>query len=47
MTDLIIIAVIAICVGLAAMYIYKEKKSGSGCVGCPYAKDCGGKCGEK
>ena len=43
MTDFILLAVIALIVGGAALYIYK-KKSGAKCVGCPYAKQCGGAC---
>ena len=33
--DLIVIVVIAVTVGLAAWYIYKAKKSGQKCIGCP------------
>ena len=44
MADLIIIAVVAVIIGLAAYYIYKEKKSGAKCIGCPSAKTCGGCC---
>ena len=25
-------------------YLYKAKKRGQTCIGCPYAKQCGGKC---
>ena len=37
-----IIAVLAIAVILffAIRYIYKEKKKGNACIGCPYAADC-------
>ena len=37
-----IIAVIAIVliVFLAVRYIYKEKKKGTRCIGCPYAGNC-------
>ena len=35
MTDMIILAVIAAIVGAAAVYIYKAKKSGAKCIGCP------------
>ena len=40
-----IIAVIAIvaAVFLAARYIYKQKKKGNKCIGCPYCDSCGGK----
>lgn len=37
-----VIAMIAlvVVVFLAVRYIYKEKKKGSKCVGCPYAEGC-------
>ena len=38
MTDILVLAVIALIVGGAALYIYKAKKSGAKCVGCPHAK---------
>ena len=41
MTDILILAVVAAAVGLAVRYIYKEKKRGSACIGCP-----SGSCGE-
>ena len=50
MTDFIIIAVIALIIGAAARYIYKAKKSGAKCIGCPSSRTCGGNCcscGEK
>ena len=46
MADLIIIAVVALLIGAIARYIYKEKKRGVTCIGCPAAKNgtCGGSC---
>ena len=44
MTDYIIIAVVLVIVGLAGWYIYRAKKSGQKCVGCPYSKECSGAC---
>ena len=44
MTDLIIIAIVALIVGFAGRYIYKEKKAGKTCVGCPYSGKCSGRC---
>ena len=35
MTDVIVIAVLLIIVGLAAGYVIKAKKSGRKCIGCP------------
>ena len=40
MTDLIIILVLSIIVGSAVFYIYKEKKKGKKCIGCPYSENC-------
>ena len=44
MVNLIAIAVIALIVGGAAGYIYKAKKRGVRCVGCPDGGTCGGNC---
>ena len=46
MVDILIVAVILAVLGGAAIYIYKEKKRGAKCVGCPHAKQCGGCCGK-
>ena len=43
--DIIIIAVIGLILGLAAGYIYKAKKSGKKCIGCPDSGSCSGNCG--
>ena len=45
MADFIIIAVIALIIGGAAGYIYKAKKRGTRCIGCPNAGTCGRSCG--
>lgn len=42
--DVIAIAVIVIIIGLASLYIYRAKKSGKKCIGCPYSDSCGGNC---
>ena len=47
-----VIALLAIAVILffAVRYIYKEKKKGNTCIGCPYAKMCSEKncsCGKR
>jgi len=44
MTDLIVIAVLAVIIGAAARYVYKAKKSGVKCIGCP-AGENGCSCG--
>ncbi len=40
MKDIIVIVILAVIVLLAAGYIYKAKKNGKKCIGCPG----GGKC---
>ena len=44
MIDIIIVAIILAILGGAAFYIYKAKKSGAKCIGCPDAKRCSGHC---
>ena len=46
MADLIIIAVLAVIVGLASYYVYKAKKSGKKCIGCPDSCSCNSKKGK-
>ena len=41
--DVIVAAVILLCVGGASLYIYKAKKSGKKCIGCPDSSSCGQK----
>ena len=36
----IALAAVIACVFFAARYIYKQKKKGAGCIGCPYAGSC-------
>ena len=38
--DIIIVAVLVVVLGLAAWYVYKAKKSGQKCIGCPHGKSC-------
>ena len=40
MKNLIIIAILVVIVGFAAYYIYKSKKRGKKCIGCPYGCSC-------
>ena len=51
MDNVIIIIILIVIIGLAGFYIYREKKSGKKCIGCPYSKSCSSKdrgcCGEK
>ena len=48
MTDIIVMGVIVLIVGLAAAYVIREKKRGVKCIGCPHAEECAqkGKCGD-
>lgn len=43
MTNIIVIAVLALVLGLAIRYIIKAKKRGTTCIGCP-AGGCGCGC---
>lgn len=43
-TDIIVILIIALVVGCAGFYIIRAKRRGQKCIGCPYAKECGGCC---
>lgn len=52
MTDIIIIAVLVVILGGAGYYVYKAKKSGKKCIGCPegscpHAGTSGCCCGKK
>ncbi|MBQ7614712.1 MAG: FeoB-associated Cys-rich membrane protein [Butyrivibrio sp.] len=40
MADFIAIVIIVMILGLAIRYIYKEKKKGVHCIGCPSAGAC-------
>ena len=46
--SIIIIAIVIAVVGLAAGYVYRAKRNGKKCIGCPDS-GCGGccRCGEK
>lgn len=40
MKDIILVVVLLIIVAVAGLYIYKAKKSGTTCIGCPHSKSC-------
>ena len=44
MKDLILLLVILAILGLAGWYVYKARKKGQKCIGCPYSKTCGSNC---
>ncbi|MBR4961754.1 MAG: FeoB-associated Cys-rich membrane protein [Clostridia bacterium] len=45
--DIIIIAILGLILGAAGGYVYKAKKNGKKCIGCPDSGSCGcgGGCG--
>ena len=47
MENLVIALTVAGIVAAALFYLYRAKKRGDKCIGCPYAKQCGGKCQTK
>lgn len=44
MIDVLVIAVIALVLGLAVRYIIRAKKKGIKCIGCPDGAKCAGNC---
>ncbi len=46
MTDIIVILTLAAVIGAICFYLYRQKKKGVKCIGCPYAGECSGRCGE-
>lgn len=48
LANVIIIAVLAAIVGGIVFYLYRAKKRGDKCIGCPYSKQCTDKnCGQR
>ena len=45
LTDIIVIAIIAVIIGAICLYLYRQKKNGAKCIGCPHSKSCSGNCG--
>ena len=45
MKDIMIIVILVLIVGAAAFYVYKAKKSGQKCIGCPEGCSCNAKNG--
>ena len=44
MADFVVIAVVLLIVGGAALYVYRAKKRGQKCIGCPDSGSCSGNC---
>ncbi len=40
MIDILIILILLAIAGGIILYLYKAKKRGETCIGCPYAKEC-------
>ncbi len=47
MKDIIVIAILALIIGIAAFYVYRAKKSGKKCIGCPDSGSCASCCSSK
>ncbi len=45
MENVIIVLVLLAIVAGIVWYLCRAKKRGEKCIGCPYAKQCGGSCG--
>ena len=43
MENILLIAVLILAVGGASRYIYRSKKNGKKCIGCPYCDSCSAK----
>ena len=44
MANVIVIIVLILVIGLALFTMWKNRKKGMKCVGCPYASTCSGGC---
>lgn len=47
MINYVIGAVLLLIAGGITFYLIRARRRGEKCIGCPYAKQCGGKCAEK
>ena len=45
MENLIVFAVVAVILTLSGRYLYRAKKRGARCIGCPGGCSCNGTCG--
>ncbi len=43
--NVVLILLLIGIVSVAGWYVCRSKRRGSECIGCPYAKECGGNCG--
>lgn len=42
--NVILLSIIILLMAVAVGYLYKAKKKGQKCIGCPYAASCSGGC---
>lgn len=44
MENFVLIAILVLIIGGAGLYIYRSKKRGAKCIGCPNGSTCSGNC---
>lgn len=44
MVNVIIVAILVCIIGGILVYLYRAKKRGEVCIGCPYGRQCTGHC---
>ena len=42
--DVIVVAILLLLAGGISLYIFRQKKKGNKCIGCPHGKSCTGAC---
>ncbi len=42
--DVLLVIILLLIVFFSGFYIYRAKKRGQTCIGCPYSGKCGGSC---
>jgi len=45
MENVILAVILLLIVGGIVCYLIKARRRGEKCIGCPYARQCGGRCG--
>lgn len=43
-SNIIVVLIVVAIILFIVIHLVKEKKKGATCIGCPYAKECGGHC---
>ena len=44
-SNIVIVVILIAITSAIVFYLIKAKRRGDKCIGCPYAKQCGGNCG--